>query len=178
MASKPKRRDSMNLKKKIITLFTQGFLLLFLSVLVACTSSLDSYQGKTADQKSRITLNGGSHNGLWQTDDLTVKYSYSRIPNNLRISGDVELSNTMKDASDIVENFVLQVNFLNANGQALGTKELAMAGYRETITKWDFDHNFELPARSSAMAFSYSGQMGEEASGEGSSQQFWHDPFQ
>jgi hypothetical protein len=168
----------MNIKKKIATVFTLGFLFLFLSVLVACTSSLDSYQGKTADQNSRIALNGGSHNGVWQTDNLSVNYSYSRKPNNLRISGDVGLSNEMKDASDIVENFVLQVNFLNANGQALGTKELAVAGYRETMTKWDFDHNFELPASTSAMAFSYSGQMGEEAGGGGSSQQFWHDPFQ
>jgi hypothetical protein len=167
----------MKLKKKIITLFTRGFLLLFLSVLVACTSSLDTYQGKTADQNSRIALNGGSHNGVWQTDDLTVKYSYSRKPNNLRISGDVELSNKMKDASDIVGNFVLQVNFLNAAGRALGTKELAIAGYREMITKWDFDHNFELPAGTSAMAFSYQGQMGTDAAG-GGGEQFWHDPFQ
>lgn len=168
----------MNIKKKITTVFTLGFLFLFLSVLAACTSSLDSYQGKTADQNSRIALNGGSHNGVWQTDNLAVNYSYSRKPNNLRISGDAGLSNEMKDASDIVQNFVLQVNFLNANGQALGTKELAVAGYRETITKWDFDHNFELPARTTAMAFSYSGQMGEEAGGGGSSEQFWHDPFQ
>lgn len=163
----------MNIKKKNIAVFTLGFLFLFLSVFVACTNSLDTYQGKTANQKSRIALNGGSHNGVWQTDDLAVKYSYSRKPNSLRISGDVDLSAKMKDASDIVQNFVLHVNFLNANGQVLGTKELAMAGYRETITEWDFDHNFEPPARTSAMAFSYSGQMGEEAGGGGSSQQFW-----
>jgi hypothetical protein len=84
----------------------------------------------------------------------------------------------MTDASDVVQNFVLQVNFLNANGQALDTKELAIAGYREMLTKWDFDHNFELPAGTSAMAFSYQGQMGAEAAGGGSSEQFWHDPFQ
>jgi hypothetical protein len=152
--------------------------IIVLSVLVACTSSLDTYQGKTADPKSRIALNGGSHNGVWQTDDLSVKYSYSRKPNSVRISGDVALSNKMTDASDVVQNFVLQVNFLNANGQALDTKELAIAGYREMLTKWDFDHNFELPAGTSAMAFSYQGQMGAEAAGGGSSEQFWHDPFQ
>jgi hypothetical protein len=167
----------MKLKKKIITLFTRGFLLLFLSVLVACTSSLDTYQGKTADQNSRIALNGGSHNGVWQTDDLTVKYSYSRKPNNLQISGDVALKNKLTDASGIVQNFVLEVNFLNAAGQALGTKELAIAGYREMLTKWDFDHNFELPAGTSAMAFSYDGQMGADAAGDGADE-FWHDPFQ
>ena len=167
----------MNKKKKIITVFTLGFLPVFLSVFVACTNSFDTYLGKTADQKSRIALNGGSHNGVWQTDDLAVNYSYSRKPNSLRISGDVNLSDKLKDASNIVQTFFLQVNFLNANGQVLDTKELAVAGYREMITKWDFDHNFELPARTSAMAFSYTGQMGEGA-GEGSSESFWHDPFQ
>jgi hypothetical protein len=166
----------MKLEKKIITVFTLGFLSVLLSVLLACTSSLDTYRGKIADQKSRIDLNGGSHNGVWQTDDLTVKYSYSRNPNNLRISGDVELSDKMKDASDTVQNFVLQVIFLNADSIGLDTKELAMAGYREPITKWDFDHNFKLPAGTSAMAFSYDGQMGTDAGG-GGAERFWHDPF-
>jgi hypothetical protein len=167
----------MNRKKKIITVFTLGFLSVFLSVFLACTSSLDTYIGKTADQQSRIALNGGSHNGVWQTDDLTVNYSYSRKPNSLQISGDVNLSNKMKDASDTVQTFFLQVNFLNANGRALETKELAVAGHREMVTKWEFDHNFELPAHTSAMAFSYTGQMGGGA-GEGSSEPFWRDPFQ
>ena len=31
-----------------------GFLVLFLSVFVACTNSLVTYKGKTADKKSRI----------------------------------------------------------------------------------------------------------------------------
>jgi len=167
----------MKLKKNIKTVFTLGLLSVLLSAFVACTNSFDTYIGKTADQESRIALNGGSHNGVWQTDDLAVNYSYSREPNRLRISGDVSLSQEMKDVSNIVQTFFLQVNFLNANGQVLGTKELAVAGYRETITKWEFDHNFELPARTSAMAFSYTGQMGEGA-GEGASESFWHDPFQ
>ena len=167
----------MNLTKKMLTAFELSFLFLFLNVFVACVSSLDSYQGKTADQNSRIALNGGSHSGVWQTDDLTVKYSYSRTPNNLRISGGVALRDKVKDASDIVQEFVLQVSFLNGAGQALVTKELAISGYRETLTKWDFDHNFELPVGTSAMAFSYDGQMGAGAAG-GGAEEFWHDPFQ
>ena len=80
-------------------------------------------------------------------------------------------------ASNIVQDFVLEVNFLSAAGRALGTKEIAVAGYREPQTKWDFDYNFELPARTTAMAFSYNGQMGAGA-GEGLAEQFWHNPFQ
>ena len=166
----------MNLEKKIMTAFTLGILCLFLSVFVACTNSLDSYIGKTADQQSRIVLNGGSHKGVWQTDDLKVNYSYSRKPNNLQISGDVALKAPLTDASDMVQNFVLQVNFLNAAGKALGTKELVIAGYREKQTNWDIDHNFEPPAGTSAMAFSYDGQM--YGGHEGLSEEFWHDPFQ
>lgn len=166
----------MKLEKNIITVFTLGLLSVLLSVFLSCTSSLDTYIGKTADQESRIALSGGSHKGVWQTDDLTVNYSYSRKPNSLQISGDVSLSNKMKDASSIVQTFFLQVNFLNANGRVLETKELAVAGYHERITNWEFNHKFELPARTSAMAFSYTGQMGEGA-GEGSSEPFWRDPF-
>ena len=71
----PKRRNFMNLKKKIITPFARFFLLLCLIVFFACAGSLDTYRGKTADPNSRIALHGGSHIGVWQTDDLTVKYS-------------------------------------------------------------------------------------------------------
>ncbi len=34
----------------------------------------------------------------------------------------------------------------------------------------------KLPTGTSAMAFSYDGQMGEDATG-GSDEEFWHDPF-
>jgi len=163
-------------KKRIMLLCMRSFLFLFLSVIVACISNLDTYQGKTADQNSRIALHGGSHNGVWQTDDLTVKYSYSRRPNNLQIAGDVALSDKLKDVSDIVQEFVLQVNFLNAAGRVMGTKELVIAGYREPMTQWNFDYNFELPARTTGIAFSYDGQMGAGIGG-GAAEEFWYDPF-
>ena len=86
------------------------------------------------------------------------------------------MKDKLTDASGMVQSFVLQVNFLNAAGQALGTKELAMAGYRERLTTWDFDHKFEPPAGTSAMALSYDGQMGGDRGGV--VETFWHDPFQ
>jgi hypothetical protein len=166
----------MKFKKKIIAP-SRSFLCLFLIVIAGCVAGLDTYRGQTAVENSRILLHGGSHNGVWQTDDLTVKYSYSRKPNNLGISGEVALKNKLTDASAEVQDFVLEVNFLNAAGRALGTKELAVAGYREMMTKWEFDYNFELPAKATAMAFSYEGQMGAGAGG-GLAEQFWYDPFQ
>jgi hypothetical protein len=48
--------------------------------------------------------------------------------------------------------------------------------HREPFTKWHFDRNYELPAGTSAMAFSYDGQMGADATG-GSDEEFGHDPF-
>ena len=166
----------MNTNKKIIMICLLGSLVLFLSVFVACTNSLVTYKGKTADKKSRIALPDGPHKGVWSTDDLTAQYSYSRKANDLRIFGQVELSKKLKDASDIVQDFFLQVTFLDADGQALDTKVLAAAGHREPFTKLHFDRNYELPASTSAMAFSYDGQMGEDATG-GSDEEFWHDPF-
>lgn len=165
----------MHLKGKFRMLCMRGFLCLFFVASVGCISSLDTYQGKTANQNSRIALQGGSHNGVWQTDDLTINYKYFRKPNNLQIAGDVALSTKLTDASDIVKEFALQINFLDAAGRALGTKELVIAGFRESLTKWDFDYNFELPAKTAAIAFSYDGQMGAGLVG---AEEFWYDPFQ
>ena len=43
-------------KEKSITILTPAFLFEFLSGFIACSSSLFTYQGKPADQKSRIVL--------------------------------------------------------------------------------------------------------------------------
>jgi hypothetical protein len=166
----------LKLDQKITIAFAPWFLFLFFSVFVACTNSLDSYKGETADAQSRIALPEGPHKGAWSTDDLSAEYSYSRKSNNFRIFGQVELSNRLKDASDIVATFVFQVVFLNADGQALDTKDLFIAGYREPFTKWHFDRTYMLPAGTSAMAFSYDGQMGVDPGGDAAAE-FWYDPF-
>jgi hypothetical protein len=154
-----------------------GFSFLFLSALAACSSSLFSYRGQTANPQSRIALQEGQHNGVWSTDDLSTLYSYLRNSNNLRISGQVQLSNALKDVADVVGNFFLQVVFLNADGRALDTEELVAAGFGEPFTQWQFDQTYEMPANTAAMAFAYNGQMGIHPL-RGATQQFWHDPFQ
>jgi hypothetical protein len=162
-------------KKNYTAVFGLGFSFLFLSALAAC-SSLVSYQGQTANPQSRIALQEGQHKGVWSTDDLSIEYSYLQNSNNLRLSGQVELSNALKDVSDVVANFLLQVVFLNAESRALGTKELVNTGFAEPITQWQFDRTYVMPANTAAMAFSYTGQMGIHPL-RGATQQFWHDPF-
>ena len=83
----------------------------------------------------------------------------------------------VKDASDIVQHFYVQVVFLNAAGRGLNTKELVIAGDLEPIAKWDFNHNFEILAGTSGMAFTYDGQMAADLGGN-AAMEFWHDPFQ
>jgi hypothetical protein len=173
---KSKRKNLLKPEKKFTTALALGFSFLLLSVLAACTSSLFSYRGQTANPQSRIALQEGLHKAVWSTDDLSVEYSYSRNSNNLRISGQVELSNELKDVSDVVANFFLQVVFLNADGRASDTEELVAAGYGEPITKWQFDRTYVMPANAAAMAFSYDGQMGLDPL-RGATKQFWHDPF-
>jgi hypothetical protein len=149
-----------------------------LVVLVACKSSSFTYRGKTSEEKSRIALQNGSHKSVWKTNDVSAQYSYTCNANNFQISGQVNLGAGLKAASDIVQSFIFRLNFLNVDGKVLDNKVLAEAGFREPITTWQYDKNFKLPTGTTAIAFSYQGQMGVDKGGGNASAEFWHDPFQ
>lgn len=166
----------MKLETKIITDFKLGFLLLFMVALFACKAGPTTYIGKTAEEKSRITLQDGSHQAEWKTKDVSAQYSYSRNSDNFQISGQVELGPGLKASSEIVQSFIFQVNFLNAGDIVLDTKDLAIANYRKPFMKWHFDKSFRLPTGTTAIAFSYNGAMGSDRPRE-SGEPFWHYPF-
>lgn len=180
------KEDSMELKKRTYVVLKGCLLFLFIGALVACQSRLFSYRGATAEQQSRIALlEGGPYVGFWKTEDLSMHYRYLRYPENLELSGVVELANRLKYNFTTLEYLFLQVNLLDAEGKVLESKVVLTSDYRHMIKKLPFKRSLELPPGITAIAFSYKGRVLEgggttrvlEDAGDGDSWDFWRTPF-
>ena len=78
----------MRLGKKMPTFFKTGLCIFLLVGLATCQGSLTSYRGKPVEPKNRFDLlEGGPHEGEWQTRDLRVAFQYLREQQDLQISG-------------------------------------------------------------------------------------------
>lgn len=166
--------EQARIAKAVFKLFFSALLLISM---LACAGGLDTWRGKTANEDSRIELQAGSHKGMWRTDDLIVRYSYTLDANHMRITGNVALSQMLQDQSDAVQRFTLAANLLDDAGKDLGTHELATAGYGEDAMSWTFEKHLVLPSGTATMAFSYNGEMARGPDGD-SAGGFWYDPFQ
>jgi len=176
----------MELKKRTLVVVKKCLLLLFISTLVACQSSFFSYRGATTKQESRIALlEGGPHLGFWKTKDLSMHYHYLRNPDNLELSGVIELADSLQYNFTALEYLFLQVNLLDAEGKVLESKRVFTSDYRHMIKKLSFKRSLKLPTGTTAIAFSYTGRVMEgggtgrvlEDAGDGDSWDFWMTPF-
>jgi len=176
----------MELKKRTLVVLKKCLLLLFIGALVACQSSFFSYRGATAEQESRIALlEGGPHVGFWKTKDLSMHYHYLRDPDNLELSGVIELANSLKYNFRSIEYLFLQVNLLDAEGKVLESKVVLTSDHLQMIEKLPFKRSVGLPPGTAAIAFSYTGRVREggrtgrvlEDAGDGDSWDFWMTPF-
>ena len=83
--------------------------------IIACTSYMQKYRGKTIDPDSRIDLlEEGSQEGIWQPFDLRLEYQYERSDNILLLSGNVQLSQFYSDNYPYLKNFYLYLFFIMA----------------------------------------------------------------
>ena len=78
----------MRLGKKIPAVFKAGLCIFLMAGLATCQGSLTSYRGRPVEAKNRFDLlEGGPHEGDWQTRDLRVEFRYLREQQDLQISG-------------------------------------------------------------------------------------------
>ena len=156
----------MRLANKIPAVFKTGLCIFLLAGLASCQSSLTSYRGKPVEAKNRFDLlEGGPHEGDWQTRDLRVAFQYLREQQDLQISGLVK-----------PQDYLL--HFVDAGGKVVVDEAIMSAGYRvEMPEQMAFKANLKIPPDSSAIAFSYRGRafiIGDDGGGDG--WDFWQGP--
>ena len=151
--------------------------------LAACQGTLLSYRGRAAKPENRIELKtGGPYHGFYQSRDIAVDYTYLNRADAFQFSGVVKFDNALVYNFRTVENFSLQLNFLDAEGKVIDTTWLASSGYRQEIDDLPFSRTLALPLGTTGLAFSYSGRAreggssGDESPNGGDTWDFWMTP--
>ena len=139
-----------------------GALLVLTAFMVSCQTTLsNAWQGAVAEPESRIVLlEGGPHPGSLMTRHLSLRYEYVRAPENLQISGAIELTGPWKHLYDHVDYFFLTVNFLDMDGSLLERTTVMTYMIADRIDDpWPFKRELAIPPGVTAMAFGYKGRV-------------------
>jgi hypothetical protein len=144
----------MGFNKKVLFIIKWYFVLISLVSIVACQGSLFSYRGRTVEPDRRIDLlEGGLHEGSWQTFDLTIEYQYEKKADKLQLSGVAELSDHYKYNYESLDNFYLTAFFLDIEGKVLEGKLVLNAITSEPDDKFSFKKSLEIPPGTVSISF-------------------------
>ena len=139
--------------------------------LIGCGGK-SSHIGKSVTQENRITIiDGGPHEGLWETNIVKVNYQYNRQPDMLEISGKALLKR-----GRVVEYFSLSVYLVDGQGKINQLYSLVMAGGRNQINEFSFQKSLKLEPDTQSMVFGYRGATRGIGEGSGSTNDFWKAP--
>ena len=146
----------MEFNKKVIFIIKRCFFLISIISMVSCQGSLFSYQGWTVDPDKRIDLlEGGPHEGTWQTFDLTINYQYEKKADILKLSGVTELSHHYKYNYEALRHFYLTLFFLDNEDKVQESKLILNASASGLDDQVSFKKSLEIPLGAVSMAFHY-----------------------
>ena len=151
-----------------IVIWIGGALLALTAFMVSCQTTLsNAWQGAVAEPESRIVLlEGGPHPGSLMTRHLSLRYEYVHAPENLQISGVIELIGPWKHLYDKVDYFFLTVNFLDKDGSLIKWATVMTYMFVDGIDDpWPFKRELAIPPGATAMAFGYKGRVIETETG-------------
>ena len=116
----------------------------FLFLLVA----RQGVQTKVAPQNRIAILQGGPHNGSWESIDVFIEYQYVKQPGTLKLN----YGGHAKHGYDQLSVWEL---FLDSQGKILDTKSIFNSGFRQKLTrdKRSFEKTFEIPVGTTQFAF-------------------------
>lgn len=154
-----------------------------LIVLAGCGAGVFSYVGTTARPENRLELVPGTESrGTWRTPDIVVDYVFKPTQQTLALEATVNLAAHMQTGYSFASNVFLGVHFLDSENRVLSSRSFALSGNRTPIRQWRIERQLEIPAGADAVAFSYSGRVGEggissDHGGQGGvSWDFWQRP--
>lgn len=167
----------MGFRTSVKTIFKAGAAVLLLASLIACQGGLGSYAGKSVDVGNRIELlDGGPHQGAWETRDLMVEFQYLRLRQDLQISGLIKLQQYLSHFNSM-KYLYFRMHFVDGGDRVLADQALLKSiGYRVGMPeKIRFKAELKIPPDGAAFAFSYRGcaQGGGERAEDW---QFWKAP--
>ncbi len=144
----------MEFGKSVFFTIMRYVLIIFLVSIAACQSSLFSYRGRTVEPDRQLALlEGGPHEGSWQTFDLTVEYQYEKKAGQLQLAGVAELSDHYKYNYETLDHFYLTLFFLDIEGKVLDSKLVLNAISSDLDDEFYFKKNLQIPSGTVSFTF-------------------------
>jgi hypothetical protein len=121
-----------------------GCLLFFSMILVAC----QGLQTTVAAQDRIALIQGGPHQGSWESSDVILEYQYVAQPGSFKLN----IGGSAKRGYDQLSVWIL---FLDAEAKVLETKSVYNSGFREKLPRdrGGIEKIFEIPMGSTQFAF-------------------------
>ena len=151
-----------------------GFMMLcmLLALLTGCGGKSSSYVGRPVDEDKRIAiLDGGPHEGVWETSHVTVNYQYNRQAETMKLSGKASVKR-----GGMIDYFSLHIHFIDGQGKINQNLQLVTAGGRNQVHEFSFEKKMKLEMDTRSMVFSYKGATRGIGDGSGSVNEFWKTP--
>ena len=129
-------------------------------------------------------MQGGPHQGNWETKQVGFKYSYTRKTEMLYISGDLSLYAASYWTYEIVDSLFFRINFIDSDGKLIESRVLWSTVSNHFIYQWHIkERTLSLPPNTAAVGFSYNGGVREaggtmpEGEGGGTALDLWYSPL-
>lgn len=143
-------------------------LLLVLLFLPGCVSFLRPDLGAIARPEARIDP---VRNGVLQTRDLQLDYSFTKSGNTLNLAGNIAINRSVTDSFDTLIRLSVEMNFLDDKGRVLGSVNITplYGAYDMVPDRLPIKASAIEPPGTVAVAFNYFGELkstGDERDGD------------
>lgn len=171
----------MNGSNKLWSLGWRNYVLLLLAgvLLGGCQSALLTSSGRMVPASQRIELAAnGTQSGSWATRDLSINYRCVESSGQLQILGNIQFGDYLRNGYRYIVYFHSGVLLLDAQGRVLANRSLTTTNaYANSTQLVPFKRTFDLPAGTTAIAFTYTGQARSVSSDNGGGgTSFYHYP--
>jgi hypothetical protein len=133
------------------------------SLLILCILFQSCVQGdhvrRVNPDKAITLLDGGPHQGTWQTQDLSFQYTYHQAPNEFTISGYLELNNHYTMDYNTLKDFLFVIVLLDAELNVIKRSSLANVSFGTQEEGGSIKHSFEGPEVITGISFGYRGDL-------------------
>ena len=168
----------MQFKAHFLNIIRILLLFVFAGLLLGCQSVFNPYQGKAVKVDNNIPLmEGGPHQGVWETSEVSFKYSFVRNSDKLELSGDLALYAASHWTYELIDNLFFRVSFIDSDGKLIDSRVIWSTVYGNYFYQWNLkQRTLDLPPNTAAMGFSYMGRV-REAGSQGTELNLWHSPL-
>jgi hypothetical protein len=136
------------------------FMCLSLLFLSGCANYLTPQLGAIARPNDRFKLvKDGVYDGDLNTNNLDMTYSLADSGKTFNFKGSLSFSDSLTNSFPVVENFILKMNFLDAEGRVLQTIDISpLLDFEVAPDQIPVKASGSIPTTASAIAFNFFGQ--------------------